>query len=230
MIDEFFYILLKIRLFENMTGEELHKLFDCLKPKKETYTKNSCIVNEGEDLKGIGIILSGAASVVKEGIPGNRMIMTKLMPGDLFGEIAAFSKNPKWPATVISQEESEVIFLSSDKFTIACENTCSWHRSLIQNMLIIISEKAMMLNRKVEYLAIKSMRGKISRFLLEQYKKTGSKNFILPMSRIELADFLNVSRPSMSREMARMKDKGIIDFYMAAIQIKDIEALRGMIE
>jgi cAMP-binding proteins - catabolite gene activator and regulatory subunit of cAMP-dependent protein kinases len=97
-------------------------------------------------------------------------------------------------------------------------------------MLKLISDKTLMLNKQVEYLSMKSMRGKISSFLIEQYKKTGYTTFILPMMRNELADFLNVSRPSMSREMGRMRDEGVIDFHKSSIRIKDIAALKQMAE
>ncbi|HHY04413.1 MAG TPA: winged helix-turn-helix domain-containing protein, partial [Thermoanaerobacterales bacterium] len=69
-----------------------------------------------------------------------------------------------------------------------------------------------------------------SMFLLDQYKKTGKTTFVLPMNRNDMADFLNVSRPSMSREMSRMKDEGIIDFHLSTIKIKDIQALRSAAE
>ena len=93
-------------------------------------------------------------------------------------------------------------------------------------MLKIISEKALMLNRKVEYLALISVRQKIATYLLEQYKITKSKTFLLPLNRQELAEFLNVSRPSLSREMCRMRDEGIIDFHMSTIKILDLDVLK----
>ena len=97
-------------------------------------------------------------------------------------------------------------------------------------MLKDISDKALMLNKKLEYLSMKSMRGKLSSFLLEQYKTTGSPAFLLPMKRHELADYLNVSRPSMSQEMCRMRDEGVIDFSRSSIQINDMESLKDMVE
>lgn len=44
------------------------------------------------------------------------------------------------------------------------------------------------------------------------------------------ADFLNVSRPSMSREICQMRDEGIIDFHLSAFRIKDMEALKRYCE
>ena len=97
-------------------------------------------------------------------------------------------------------------------------------------MLRIISEKALLLNRKVEYLAIKSLRGKICTYLLEQHQRTGMTTFMLPLKRCELADLLNVSRPSLSREMCKMRDEGIIDFHRSSIRIKNMEALKRSAE
>jgi CRP-like cAMP-binding protein len=119
--------------------------------------------------------------------------------------------------------------LKREKIIGECRNVCPWHRMLIQNMLRIISEKALILNRKVEYLTIGSIREKISKFLLEQFKVTGKTTFTLPMNRKELADFLNVSRPSLSREMSRMRDEGIIDFHMATVKIIDLEKLKKLL-
>ena len=93
-------------------------------------------------------------------------------------------------------------------------------------MLRILSQKALYLNRKVEYLTIKSMRSKIASYLLEQTHIYNSHNFIIPMNKNELADFLNVSRPSMSREFSRLKDEGIIDYYLSSIRILNADQLK----
>jgi CRP-like cAMP-binding protein len=74
------------------------------------------------------------------------------------------------------------------------------------------------------------MRGRIAIFFLEQYKKTGQSTFMLSMNRNELADFLNVSRPSLSREMSKMRDEGLIDFHRSSIRLKDIGALKAVAE
>ena len=83
-----------------------------------------------------------------------------------------------------------------------------------------------MLNRKVEYLTIKSMRGKIATYLLEQYNKFGKKNFLLPLKRDDLADFLNVSRTALSRELGRMRDEDLLDFYRSSIKLNNMEKLK----
>ena len=97
-------------------------------------------------------------------------------------------------------------------------------------LIWIVSERALKLNKKVEYPTTKSIHGKISVFLLGQYRKTDKTTSVLPVNRNDMADFLNLSRPSISRETSRMKDEGIIDYHLYTIKIKGIDALRSVIE
>lgn len=217
-------------LFDGIEIEEINSMLSCLKPQIAKYSKGECIVLTGDDFDRIGIILEGEASVMKENVAGNSIMMTLLTPGDMFGEIVAYSLKKVWPATVYAQGDCTVLFMPPDKIVGSCNNACPKHKKLIQNMLKIVSEKALLLNRKVEYLTIKSMRDRISAFLLEQQKKLGNNTFQLPFNRNEMADFLNVSRPSLSREMCKMRNEGIIDFHRDSIRILNMKELKNISE
>ncbi|GAB6154378.1 Crp/Fnr family transcriptional regulator [Desulfosporosinus burensis] len=228
MFEKYLDKVSQVSLFQGIERDAILAMLNCLKPKVCCYKRSDYIVTGGDPYESVGIVLKGTATVSKENAAGNRIVMTLLKQGDIFGELVAFSSQMIWPATVQAHEACEVLFLPRGKIVGECDKMCSWHRILIQNFLRIISERAMMLNKKVEYLTIKSMRGKICTYLLEQYKKTGDKNIILPLNRNELSDFLNVSRPSMSREMCKMRDEGVIDFYLTEFKILDLEALKYM--
>lgn len=223
-------ILAECALFAGIPADTLATMLDCLQPKISTHAKNSFITVEGEPFTGLGIILAGEAAVVKENIAGSRSVLTTLQAGDMFGEMIAFSARKSWPASVVAQSECIVVFLPPQKITGTCPHACNGHQRLIRNMLLIVSEKALMLNRKVEYLTIKSMRAKIATYLLEQHKHNDKKTFLLPLKRNDLADFLNVSRTALSREMGRMRDEGLIDFYRSSVKLTNIEELSKLVE
>lgn len=222
--------LKEVGLFAGVATSDLLAMLDCLEPKFVAYRKNDFIALSGEKFEAVGILLVGEAAVIKENAMGNRVVMEILKPGAIFGEIVVFTEDPTWPNSVIAQEPSKVMFISCHKILGQCHKVCPWHRLIIQNMLKTVAEKAILLNKKVEYLSIKGMRGKIAAFLLDQYRKTGKTTFNLSMNRNEMAEFLNVSRPSMSREMGRMKKEGIIDFHLSSVRIKDLDALKKMAE
>lgn len=221
--------IMKCALFQEMTQKETIFLLDCLQPRVRSFSRNVILNAAGEPFEGVGVVLSGQVAIVKETNAGERMILSILKPGDLFGEMAAFSGKELWPATVIAQSACSVMYLPPDKIAGQCALSCQGHRRLIMNMLGILSGKALKLSQKLEYLSIRNLRARIAAFLLEQAGENGQNTFLLSMNRNEMADFLNVSRPSLSREMGRMREEGMLDFHRSSVQIKDIEALKACV-
>lgn len=210
--------------------QDIKKMLECLAPRTAAYKKGEIAARWGEPMEGLGILLEGCLAVQKENTDGIRMIMHILAPGEMFGEMALFADERRWPATIAVQEDSVILFIPPDKIVGRCFQACYFHRQMTANMLKIISEKALRLNRKVEYLSIKGMREKLCTYFWELYKKNGKLIFLLPMNRTELADFLNVSRPSMSREMCRMRDEGLIDFHLSTIKILKLDQLADHVQ
>jgi len=216
-------------LFDGIGNESLSIMLDCLKPRINRCKQREIIVAYGQSFQGIGIIASGKVALTKETYSGNRIIMGILDAGDIFGEAVAFSDSKVWPMTLIAQEDGILLFLPPDKITGTCSNICASHSTLIMNMLKIISNRASMLDKKIEHISAKNIRGKISSYLLDIYHKKKNNILTIPMKRHELADYLNVPRPSLSREMALMRDAGIIEFDRSLINIKNIFALEKSI-
>lgn len=82
-----------------------------------------------------------------------------------------------------------------------------------------------MLNERISNLSQDTIRKKIASYLLLEYKKQKSLTIILPYTRKKMAELLNVPRPSLSRELIKMKEENIIDFNKNEINILDIDIL-----
>lgn len=205
-------------------------MLGCIAPRTARYKKGALIAQAGGPMREIGIVLEGSVAVTKETPLGERIVLNKISPGGIYGEVAALSDTQLAPATIFSSEDSTVLFMLPEKMLNPCKNVCPWHTQLTANLVRIVADKALYLNRKIDYLAIKSMRGKLCTYLYERYTKTGSCEFSLPFNRNELADFLNVSRPSMSRELGRMRDEGILSFSGSSFRILDLSKLQLYVE
>lgn len=217
-------------LFKGIDAGAINIMLNCLSPSIHNFKKNDYITIEEDPFIGLGIVLVGEALVSKENVAGNRIMMHLLSQGDIFGEMIAFSNRKTWPVSVVANDDTTVIFLPPDKMIGNCPNMCISHKDLIYNMLTLVSNRGLILNKRIEYLSIKNVREKISTYLLEQWERTGKDNFKLPINRNELAEFLNVTRPSLSREMSRMRDESIIDFQKSSITLLDIDSLKDVIQ
>jgi CRP-like cAMP-binding protein len=94
-------------------------------------------------------------------------------------------------------------------------------------MMMLLGEKNYSMNRKMELLMLKGMREKLATYFLNESYRHKSLTFQIQPNRNELAEYLNVSRTSMCRELATMKDLGMIDYYQNSFKILSLDALKN---
>ncbi|MDD4874696.1 MAG: Crp/Fnr family transcriptional regulator [Dehalococcoidales bacterium] len=229
MYHEWIKVLNTSLLFRGINPDALDTMLNCLNPVIQRCKQREIVALYGQPFHGIGIVVSGSIALTKESYHGDRIILEILNAGGVFGEVIAFSDSKIWTITVITQEDSCLLFLPQGKITGNCSSVCPAHNLLITNMMKILSERTLTLNRKIEHLSAKSIRGKVSSYFLDMYRQTGKTVFAVPMKRFELADYLNIPRPSLSREMGLMRDSGIIDFNGSSIEIKNVFILEESI-
>lgn len=223
-------VLEKCVLFHGITTEEISQMLNCLAPRQAEYVKGGIIAQAAGPMQEVGIVLDGTVAVTKETPMGERIVLNKIQPGGIFGEVAALSDFHRSPATIFALEKCTVMFIRPSKILVPCSHICRWHTRLTENLIHIVADRALYLNRKIDFLTIKSMRGKLCTYLYEQYCKSGKPRFTLPYNRNELADFLNVSRPSMSRELGRMRDEGILSFHGDSFELLDVETVKSYVQ
>lgn len=78
-------------------------------------------------------------------------------------------------------------------------------------MLHLIAAKNAQLMEKLEIVSKKTLRKKLLTYFSFQSEKAGSSTFTIPMTRIQMADYLCADRTAVAREMSRMKEEGLID-------------------
>lgn len=217
-------------LFHNMTDNDILSITHCMDITPRTYPADSYLFFLNDTVNAVGIILEGEVEIVKETIAGGRHIIAILHPSDIFGEGIVCTSTRQSPVTAKIRTDGTICFLPFDRLLTTCSHSCSFHTQLIYNMMLILGEKNLLLNQKIDLLTLKGMREKLATYLLTFSKKVESNQFNLPFNRNELAEFLNVSRTSMCRELGRMKEEGLIDYHMSRVKILDIDGLIDCLE
>lgn len=216
------------QLFDDMNEDEIGKVLKCGNAFVAEYKDNQTIFQKDDTIKKLGIVIEGQFNLVSQKYNGTRVIITTLEQNDLFGEALAFSSTKKTPYDLVSSGNSKALIIPYNIFFNLCQEACGFHKTLINNMLAILSDKIVMLNNKMHILNAETLKGRIAVYLLALHKKTNSMIFDMPMKRQELADFLNVKRPSLSRELSNMQQENIIDVYRSTVKILDLERLNEL--
>ncbi len=204
-------ILAQSLLFQGVSLTDLPHLIRCLEPKEVTYPKDYTIIEEGDILDELAIILSGSVSIVRHDFWGNRTLVAKLGVSDIFAETVACTAD-KSVASVISEEKTVVLFLGVEKILSTCPSACVFHHIIIENMVKLLAQKNLSLMQKMNHITKRNTREKLLSFLSEQALHSGRQKFSIPFDRQQLADYLCVERSAMSSCLSRMRSDGLIEY------------------
>lgn len=208
------YILTNVPLFYGLKTDEINSLTSCVNAKVKKYKKNEVLINEGDLIEAIGIVIDGTVQISKTDIEGNRLVISSVQKDDMFAETYALSQRHESPVSVIAIEDSIVMWLNVNRLLITCSSACAFHTKLIRNIIEILADKNIYLNRKLDLISKKTLRDKILHFLYSHSGHQKNKHFTIPYNRLAMADYLGVDRSALSRELSKMKDDGLIDYYM----------------
>lgn len=213
-----------LQQFDLFAGaENMEHMLGCLQAKVKGYERDEYILQPGDTPSAIGIVVSGSVWMVRDDYRGDRNILEIYHAGEVFGESAVFQKNEPSSVGYVAGERTVVVFLAGWRIYNPCSKVCACHRKLIENLLTVMADKNMGLTRKIGHLSCRTTREKLLSYLSEQAKRAGTRTFIIPFDRQELADYLSVDRSAMSAELSRMKRDGLIDFDRSSFKVNFLE-------
>lgn len=187
-------------------------MLSCLSSYIKEYKKDEIILSESEYVDKIGIIISGCARSIKNDVSGKTTIITLLNEGSYVGVLLAASKNRESPVSVQASDNTIVLYIPIDNVFRRCEKNCVRHEILTRNLFDGLSQKAMVLHDRNDCLIKSTLRDKIMTYLIRLSKEQNSAEFVLPLDRNGLSEYLNADRSALSRELSKMQKEGLINF------------------
>ncbi len=200
-------------LFDGITIEDRRAVLGCVGYRVRSFSKGSFIALEEEIFDHIGIILSGTVDMIKEDLWGNRTMLLRMKKNEVFGETFACGQERASSVTFVASEAAEILFMPFQRIMHSCTMSCAFHHRLAGNMVGIMANKNRELMRKVEVVTKRTTREKLLAYLSIQGQIQGAATFEIPLSRVELAEYLCVDRSAMTRELLKMKEEGLLDFH-----------------
>lgn len=224
-MDKYLNSLSKSVLFHYITLEDIKLLLNSIQYNIVNYKPSDIIAIQDDDCNQLGIILQGSVEIHKPFPSGKVVTINNFGAGNVFGEAIIFSDSHKYPANVISSTKSKIMFISKSQII----KLITLNDQVLSNFLSVLSNRILMLNDRITNLSLDTVRKKIANIILTEFEKQEKKLIVLPFCRKKMAEMLNVPRPSLSRELSKMKKDGIINFKKNRIQILDIDLLESLL-
>ena len=195
-------------LIKSLSGEDILANLKSGKFKVTSYKKSSVVHFDGETCSKLEIILSGKVVVDRIGESGNLLTISEFYNDDILGGNLLFSKYPYYPMTVLTKLPTDILEIDREAlFELFCNNPV-----FLRTYLELTSDRAFILGNKIKHYINKTIRESIMNYLNYESKIQNSNRIKLNTTKKSLAEKIGVQRTSLSRELAKMRDDGLILF------------------
>ena len=195
-------------LFREMSDAEIKQALSSLQAREKHFGKGSIVFHAGDTTSEFGIVLSGSVTIETNDIWGNRTILSHIGAGQVFAETYSLLCNEPMLVDVTVNEESSIMFLKAPVQDICQDPNQLWLNKIISSLLKISSYKNLHLSGRSFHTSPKTIRGRVMSYLSTVSLQTGSNKFDIPFDRQALADYLNVERTALSKELSKMQKDG----------------------
>ena len=192
----------------------------CLDTRKESFPKDAFLLRVGDTIESIGLVLSGSIFIIQEDIWGNRNIISKAGPGQVFAAAYACAPGSVLDVSVVAETPVTAMFLNVKRILNVCSSACTHHSRIIRNLLGELAEKNLRFSEKLTHVGQRTTRAKLMSYFSAEAQRLGKYEFDIPFSRQQLADYLGVERSGLSLELGKMKKDGLLDFYKSHFVLK----------
>jgi CRP-like cAMP-binding protein len=120
--------------------------------------------------------------------------------------------------TVLAKTDAVILHIKKDLIL----KLCQLDTNFLSNLLISISDKTLILTDKIKALSMKTIRQCIIDFLIYESYSQSSRTVKLHLTKKELAEKFGIQRPSLSRELNKMRRDGLIEYDAHFITIMDL--------
>lgn len=199
-------------VFYGMSDEELKGLLECFNARVRNYEAGDIIIRQGDLISNIYLVLEGAVNIEKDSYWGRRIIISQLTMNENIALAFVASKTVESSIDAVAAMDSKLLILNYQKCTSMCQNACTRHKVLINNLFEILSKENIELIQKIENISQKTIRDKLLTYLSNEARKRKSNIFEIPFNRQDLADYLNIDRSAMSFELSKLQKEGLIKY------------------
>jgi len=201
-------LLKQIDLVKSFDANQLESLLQAKGNKVNSYERNNIVHFVGDICENLEIILSGEVAVERIDESGKLMTIAEFFDGDILGGNLLFSKNPCYPMTVTAKKPTIILEISKRQLFDLFASSLDF----LKSYLAYISDHSVILGDRIKHYVNRTIRECIISYLDYESKKQESSTIKLTISKKALAERIGVQRTSLSRELAKMRNEGLIEF------------------
>jgi CRP/FNR family transcriptional regulator len=219
-------LLRRCPLFAGLKEDDLKRIRAIASLKQ--IKKKVILFSDGEEARGFYVILSGRVKLFKVSPEGKEQILHIVSAPDAFAEAVLFLEGT-YPAFAETMTDCQLLYFPKRDFIQLIQK----NPQLSINMIVTLSHYLKRFTSLIEELSLKEVSSRIAKYLVDLSMKSSKegkspKEVELDLSKTQLALKLGTISETLSRTLAKMKAKRIIDVKKNKIIILNREALEEL--
>lgn len=179
-----------------------------------TFKPDTVILDIGDEIEFLPILLSGSAKVFTEDDDGKELLLYYLESGDTCATtLGCCSRNNRSNIRVVNEEEIELLMIPTDKFDEWMAKYKSWRDFVLETFTFRFNE----LHKAIDSLAFSNMNERLFQYLRDKAMITGDTT--IKTTHAQIANDLHSSRVVISRLMKQLEDEGTIQSRRNSIEL-----------
>jgi CRP/FNR family transcriptional regulator, cyclic AMP receptor protein len=191
-----------------------------------TLKSGQVLFHQGDPGHALYLIRSGRVKIARLAPSGQETILHLAGPGECLGEMALLDEAPR-SASATALEPVEALMLSHEAFLRVLEEQPAVGRVVMSELV----RRVRRLNEQVQDGFCLDLPGRIAKTLLALAEQHGQKTpqgirIPLALTREEFAQLVGAARPTVSTELMRFRERGILTVDRTGITLHRMEPLR----
>lgn len=196
-------------LFQGIATDDFSPALQFLQAKIKILAKHEFLQALGEPFLYAGMVLEGAIEGSFLDERSEKVGVNRFLPGQTFGEALACLQPKESPIQLEALKKSRVLLFRLGALHQPRKMLSGYQYHLAMNLIHKLARQNLFQNQKVRIFGQKRLRNRLLVFLRAQ-KRDADGAINVSFTNTALAEFLDVNRSALSRELGQMQDEGLL--------------------
>ena len=211
--------------------QNLNDLLDNMEYKTEKYSKGTTVARQGNQLKHLYLLIKGTVKTEMITENGGLLTIEIIKAPRPLASAFLFAQNNTFPVDVTAVDECLILMIPKEEIIKLFQKDAAF----LQRYIMYNSNITQFLSNKLQVLTIKTIKGKLAHYLLEQLSichiiDPSINTFLMDKNQTELSKYFGVTRPSLARTLSTIQQEGAIIAQRNKITVLNKSLLQNMLD
>ncbi len=214
-------LALGTELFHGFSTSEVEALLLRLNGVKKTYRRGETVMHAGFKADRLMVVCSGLLHVYEQMSSDHQVLVREIGVGEVLGlwilhvpEIAC------WPGTIVTAQPTVLLSLDMARMRALIAAGDPQMLRMSVNMSRLLSRVLFSTWRKLVVMDAQTIEARVKIYLQELNNESGGTGVVtVPFNRERMAEYFGVTRPSLSRTLCQMRDRGLLSWERRTFRI-----------